>query len=85
MSSLLLPNDPGNSVNIASFPEMVQTVKNFEKASLPSSDNDKHHEMYPKFKDDFRKNVMALVEVFEKLGNPWKEKSGLHRLLCPTR
>ena len=32
--------------------------------------------MYPKFQKDFKDAVLSLVEAFEKLGNPWKERSG---------
>ena len=53
-------------------------VKEFEKSPTAAGDDDDwHHEMYPKFQNDFKRNVLALVDAFEKLGNHWKVKSGL--------
>ena len=37
----------------------------------------RHHEMYHKCQEDFRADILALVDAFEKLGNPWLETSGL--------
>ena len=54
-------------------------VKEFEKSrtggQVGGSDN-RHHEMYPKFLEDFRRDVLLLVDAFEKLGNPLQDKSG---------
>ena len=64
----------------ASIPEMIRMVQEFEKSNgdgKVSGSDDRHHEMYPKFQEDFRRDVLALVDAFEKLGNPWKEQSGL--------
>ena len=62
----------------ASIPELMRMVKEFEESPNSADvEDDRHHEMYSKFQNDFKLNVMALVDAFEKLGNPWKEKSGL--------
>ena len=62
-----------------SFYSEMRMVKEFEKSrtggQVGGSDN-RHHEMYPKFQEDFRRDVLLLVDAFEKLGNPWKDKSG---------
>ena len=54
---------------------MMIMIKQFENGAS-TSNNDRHHEMYPKFQD-FRKDALALVDAFEKLGNPWIETSSL--------
>ena len=59
----------------AAIPELARIVKEFE--SDVDDEKDLHHEMYPKFQQNFRKDVLALVESFENLGNPWLETSGL--------
>ena len=59
----------------ASIPEMARIIWEFEGDD--DNDNDLHHEMFPKFQHDFKKNVLGLVDSFEKLGNPWSETSGL--------
>ena len=59
----------------AAIPEFARIVQEFE--SIIDHDTDKHHEMYPKFQKNFRNDVLALVDSFEKLGNPWLETSGL--------
>ena len=59
----------------AAIPELARIVQEFE--SCGNDENDSHHEMYPKFQQTFRKDVLALVDSFEKLGNPWLETSGL--------
>ena len=73
-----LDNEQTDRRHQASIPEMIRMVKEFEETSSTTSDHDRHHEMYPKFQEDFKNNVLALVDAFEKLGNPWKEKSGCH-------
>ena len=35
-----------------------------------------HHEQYPKFQSDYKSDVIALVDAFEQLGNPFLEDSG---------
>ena len=55
---------------------MMIMIKQFENGAS-TSNNDRHHEMYPKFQEDFRKDALALVDAFEKLGNPWIETSSL--------
>lgn len=51
------------------YSEMIM-VKEFEKSrtggQVGGSDN-RHHEMYPKFQEDFRRDVLLLVDAFEKL------------------
>ena len=59
----------------AAIPELARIVQEFESGG--NDENDSHHEMYPKFQQTFRKDVLALVDSFEKLGNPWLETSGL--------
>ena len=59
----------------AAIPELARIVKEFE--SDVDDEKDLHHEMYPKFQQNFRKDVLALVESFENLGNPWLETGGL--------
>ena len=58
----------------ASILEMVRIVWEFEGEVI---DNDMHHEMFPKFQQGFKRHVLALVDSFEKLGNPWAEASGI--------
>ena len=35
-----------------------------------------HHEQYNKFQSDFKSDVIALMDAFEQLGNPFLEDSG---------
>ena len=35
-----------------------------------------HHEQYPKLQSDYKSDVIALVDAFEQLGNPFLEDSG---------
>ena len=60
-----------------SIPEMMRMVMEFEKSRTGGqvgSRYNRHHEMYQKFKDDFRCDVLLLVDVFEKLGYPARVK-----------
>ena len=47
--------------NQASIPEIMRIVMEFEKSRTGD------HEMYPKFQGDFRRDVLLLVDDFEKL------------------
>ena len=55
-------------------PEMSRMVAEFEDDSIPRSS--KHHEQAKAVQTIFVKEVKALVQVFEEIGNPFKEDSG---------
>ena len=54
--------------------EIDSLVRMFEKTN--ESDERMHHEQYSKFQSDFKSDVIALVDAFEQLGNPFLEDSG---------
>ena len=68
-------------------PEMARLVREFE--GTDESDERMLHEQYSKFQSDYKSGVIALVNAFEQLGNPFFEDSGrlldLHQsILMPS-
>ena len=60
------------AVNIYIRPETACLVKEFE--GTDESDERMHHEQYPKFQSDYKSDIIALVDAFEQLGNPFLER-----------
>lgn len=57
-------------------PEISRLIAEFEDSTTSKSDSRKHHEQTSAVQTAFAKEVTALVEVFEDMGNPFKEDSG---------
>ena len=55
-------------------PEMARLVQELEGEQL--SESLKHHEQFPQFQANFKSDVLAMIEAFEELGNPFLEDSG---------
>ncbi|KAL7395746.1 hypothetical protein ABVT39_022389 [Epinephelus coioides] len=55
-------------------PELARLVREFKGSK--ESDEQRHHQQYPKFQDDYKTDVLALVDAFEDMGNPFMEDSG---------
>ena len=59
-------------------PEQVRLVRKIEGTDW--SNEQMHHEQYPMFQNDYKFDFVALVDVFEELGNHfWKD---IRELLC---
>lgn len=56
-----------------SGPETARMIEEFEQA-VPSTKSLGHHEQTPSVQMSFKKDVLAVVSEFEKLGNPFEEE-----------
>ena len=56
-------------------PELSRLIQEFERQNVPNET--KHHEQYHSFQKRFADDVLALIEAFQALGNPFLEESGL--------
>ena len=57
-------------------PEIARVVKEFESTYVEQKPNDvHHHEQVPAVQKAFAKDVQALLEVIEEMGNPFTEDS----------
>jgi len=59
--------------------EITRIIHEFEnsfQSAINGEKPHKHHEQYPGVKNQFAKNVRALVSAFDDLGNPYLEDSG---------
>ena len=65
----------------ASIPEMMRMVKEFGKSKtggqVGGSDN-RHHEMYPKFQEDFRCDVLFLLTPLRNSKIHGKTRAGFY-------
>ena len=59
-------------------PEMARMVSEYEETTGLDEHNeyDRHHEQVRSIQEAYAKEVLALIEVFEELGNPFEEDCG---------
>lgn len=69
-------NDAALKRWMISGPEMARIIQEFqESAGLKTDEKDRHHEQALSTQKRFASNVQNVINVFNELGNPFKESS----------